>query len=135
MSIFALCAEMVSCTRISNAVALISWSRPLLFGYTDTDTAVIFPFPTVICTWTAPHLVSVESPRNVPLAAAAAVVGASDSVVALDVSPLSASPAVADGSVIPDALVAEAAVLDAPARTGATTELSPATAREDVDVW
>jgi len=32
VSMLALCAEMVSCCRMGSAYALISWSRPLLFG-------------------------------------------------------------------------------------------------------
>src|ERR1700712_1824710 len=58
MSILALCALIVSCTRTGSAVALISWSRPLPLGYWMTETLVIFLFCTVNCTWTGPQRVS-----------------------------------------------------------------------------
>src|ERR1700712_5340936 len=113
MSIFALWAEIVSCNRVGRAVELISWSRPLLSGYTGTDTAVIFPFVTVICTWTGPHRVSVESPRTVllPDDAALLLLGAAALVVVLTLPasapvPLEspASPDVVEGTVIPAVL-------------------------------
>src|ERR1700712_5558750 len=65
MSIFADCALRVSFTRIGSACALISWSLPLLFGYSTTVTAVTFPPETVICTWTGPQRVSAAVPVTV----------------------------------------------------------------------
>src|SRR3954452_3296171 len=57
MSIFADWALRVSLTRMGSASALISWSLPLLSGYSTTLTAVTFPPETVICTWTGPQRV------------------------------------------------------------------------------
>src|SRR6476469_7948355 len=79
MSIEALWLSSVSWIRIGRAWALISWSRPLPFGYWTTETFVIFFAATVSCTCTGPQRVSATAPVTVVVVAAllgAAVVGA-----------------------------------------------------------
>src|SRR3954471_5782475 len=66
MSMEALCALSVSWMRIGSARALISWSLPLLVGYWTTETSVIDPSATVICTCTGPQRVSAAVPVTVP---------------------------------------------------------------------
>src|ERR1700712_2785100 len=113
MSIFADCALRVSFTRIGSACALISWSLPLLFGYSTTVTAVTFPPETVICTWTGPQRVSAAVPVTVVLPELA--------VPVLDEDGAAAVPEVDDVPV-----------------SGASAEALPpaaAVALEDVEVW
>ena len=78
MSMFALCAEIVSCTRTGRASALISWSRPLPFGYWTTSTAVIFPPARVSRTSTGPQRVWATAPVTVEDPATGVAVVAAD---------------------------------------------------------
>src|SRR6185312_13661821 len=74
MSMDALWAEIVSSISTGRARALICWSLPFSFGYCTTDTSVIRPSATVICTWTGPHRVCATGPVTVLAALAAPVV-------------------------------------------------------------
>src|SRR6476646_831101 len=65
MSIWALCASSVSWIRIGSAWELISWSRPLPFGYWTTATFVIFLLEMVSCTCTGPQRVCATVPVTV----------------------------------------------------------------------
>src|SRR6185295_2474883 len=65
MSMFALCADSVSCVRTGNASALICWSLPLPLGYCGTSTAVILPLATVSATCTGPQRVWATEPVTV----------------------------------------------------------------------
>src|SRR4051812_46869325 len=65
MSILAFRALRVSLIRMGSAWALISWSRPSLFGYSMTETLVTLPFVTVSRTWTGPYLVCAAAPVTV----------------------------------------------------------------------
>src|SRR3954462_13074719 len=65
MSMDALCAFSVSWMRMGSARALISWSLPLLSGYSTTETFVIDPSATVIWTCTGPQRVSGAVPVTV----------------------------------------------------------------------
>src|SRR3954453_2904747 len=65
MSMPALCASSVSCTRIGSARALICRSLPLLSGYSTTETSVSAPFATVTWTCTGPQRGSAASPVTV----------------------------------------------------------------------
>jgi hypothetical protein len=61
-----LCACTTSALSCGTAKALISWSRGFSCGYTIAFAAVIWPFFTVIWTWTGPQRVSTDSPVYVP---------------------------------------------------------------------
>src|SRR3954452_18320205 len=58
-------ASRVSWTRIGRARALISWSLPLPFGYSTTETSVIVPPDTLSWTCTGPQRVEASSPVTV----------------------------------------------------------------------
>src|SRR5947209_20383540 len=120
MSIFADWALRVSFTRMGSASALISWSRPLLFGYSTTWTAVTFPPATVSSTWTGPQRVCATLPVT---------------VVVADELALEEDGAAADEDVPLVPLDEVPAVLPA---TGASAEALPpavAAALDEVDVW
>src|SRR3954452_11601723 len=85
MSIVALWALRVSLIRMGSALALISWSRPSLFGYLMTETLVTLPFVTVSCTCTGPYLVWTAVPVT--------VVAAVDAVDVLEVVSVGGEPA------------------------------------------
>src|SRR3954447_15467595 len=111
MSILALCASSVSCTRIGSARALICRSLPLLSGYSTTETSVTVPSATVTWTCTGPQRVSTASP-----------------VTVVEEPPDEAPPEeVPLDEVPPD---------EVPPCTGETTEESAvAEAVDEVDVW
>src|SRR4051812_18675493 len=125
MSMSALCASSVSCTRIGSARALICRSLPFSVGYSTTETSVMVPSATVTCTCTGPQRVSAESPVTVVVPDELPDVPEDDvvpSVGAVDV------PA----AVLPDEVSPE----EVPPCTGATTEESAvAEAVDEVDVW
>src|SRR3954449_7811391 len=105
MSMSALCASRVSCTRIGIARALICWSLPFPEGYSTTVTSVIVPPSTVSRTCTGPQRVLAEVPVT----------------VAADAELL--RPAAADPEVVPEAAGADSELV------------TPVPDCDDVDVW
>src|SRR3954453_15873503 len=120
MSILALCASSVSCTRIGSARALICGSLPLLSGYSTTETSVSVPSATVTWTCTGPQRVSGASPGTV------AVPDEPPDAPVADVAP-SSGAVVVPAAAFPD---------EVPPCTGETTdEPAVAEACDEVDVW
>jgi hypothetical protein len=113
---------------MGRAWLLISWSRPLPFGYWTTETFVIFFAATVSCTCTGPQRVSATAPVTVVVALlGAAVVGAA---AALDAAALLGDAALEDAAL--ELTPPEMALPEA----GAASEDRPPWAEaDDVDVW